>query len=177
MNKYPLTNLKYQCHQPLPHPTPKNNNTTQHAYTNTHTTPDARGQFTYWSQRTMGRPVNCGIRLDYFVCSNNMFGSVSDDDSKDSAGPQSESNPTGPLCEGVSTTAPVSSSRSSSSSSDTAVVAVEGGVSDSAEANAGTARRTPVANIPRPGVFDCYSLPTETTGCSDHCPIVLVLQM
>lgn len=34
---------------------------------------DARGQFTYWSQRTFARPVNRGIRLDYFICSNDMF--------------------------------------------------------------------------------------------------------
>lgn len=34
--------------------------------------PNAIGQFTYWSQRTFARPVNKGIRLDYFICSNSM---------------------------------------------------------------------------------------------------------
>lgn len=39
-----------------------------------HFHPDKKGQFTYWSQRANGRPVNKGIRLDYFVCSNDMKG-------------------------------------------------------------------------------------------------------
>jgi exonuclease III len=37
---------------------------------------DAKGQFTYWSQRTFARPVNCGIRLDYFICSPSLFPSA-----------------------------------------------------------------------------------------------------
>jgi exonuclease III len=40
---------------------------------------DARGQFTYWSQRTFARPVNKGLRLDYFVCSNDMFPNINED--------------------------------------------------------------------------------------------------
>jgi len=35
--------------------------------------PTAKGQFSYWSQRTSARPVNRGIRLDYFICSKSMF--------------------------------------------------------------------------------------------------------
>ena len=38
-----------------------------------HFYPEARGQFTYWSQRTFARPVNNGLRLDYFICSENLF--------------------------------------------------------------------------------------------------------
>lgn len=34
------------------------------------------GQFTYWSQRTNARPVNKGLRLDYFMCSRSMFPAV-----------------------------------------------------------------------------------------------------
>jgi exonuclease III len=34
---------------------------------------DAKGQFTYWSQRLFHRGPNKGIRLDYFICSNDMF--------------------------------------------------------------------------------------------------------
>ena len=41
-----------------------------------HFYPDAKGQFTYWSQRANGRPVNRGLRLDYFVCSNDLFDSA-----------------------------------------------------------------------------------------------------
>ncbi|CAM9841926.1 unnamed protein product [Ectocarpus sp. 12 AP-2014] len=35
--------------------------------------PDAEGAYTYWSVRTGARPVNRGLRLDYFVCSNAVF--------------------------------------------------------------------------------------------------------
>lgn len=41
--------------------------------------PNALGQFTYWSQRANGRPVNKGIRLDYFICSNIMIPLVAND--------------------------------------------------------------------------------------------------
>ena len=37
-----------------------------------HFHPDAKGQFTWWSQRTNGRPFNKGLRLDYFVCSQDL---------------------------------------------------------------------------------------------------------
>lgn len=36
-------------------------------------TADAKGQFTYWSQRLFHRGPNKGLRLDYFICSDNMF--------------------------------------------------------------------------------------------------------
>ena len=36
--------------------------------------PQARGSFTYWSQRAGNRPFNKGIRLDYFIVSDNMLG-------------------------------------------------------------------------------------------------------
>jgi len=35
--------------------------------------PDAKGQFTYWSQRTFARKDNRGLRLDYFICSGDLF--------------------------------------------------------------------------------------------------------
>ncbi|KAL3806820.1 hypothetical protein ACHAXA_000893 [Cyclostephanos tholiformis] len=38
--------------------------------------PDARGHYTYWSQRAGNREPNRGLRLDYFVCS----GSLMEDD-------------------------------------------------------------------------------------------------
>ena len=34
---------------------------------------DHEGQFTYWSQRTNARTVNKGLRLDYFLCSHDLF--------------------------------------------------------------------------------------------------------
>ncbi|EEH53176.1 uncharacterized protein MICPUCDRAFT_5836, partial [Micromonas pusilla CCMP1545] len=39
----------------------------------THFHPDATGWFTYWSQRVGNRPVNRGLRLDYFVASNDIL--------------------------------------------------------------------------------------------------------
>mmetsp|Transcript_6332 Transcript_6332/g.6543 ORF Transcript_6332/g.6543 Transcript_6332/m.6543 type:complete len:401 (+) Transcript_6332:26-1228(+) len=39
---------------------------------------DAKGQFTYWSQRMRNRDTNRGLRLDYFVCSNDMLPTPSD---------------------------------------------------------------------------------------------------
>ena len=29
--------------------------------------PDAKGQYSYWSQRARNRPFNRGLRLDYFL--------------------------------------------------------------------------------------------------------------
>ena len=34
---------------------------------------DAKGQFTYWSKRTSAYDTNSGLRLDYFLCSDNLF--------------------------------------------------------------------------------------------------------
>lgn len=33
---------------------------------------DAVGQFTYWSKRTFAYDSNSGLRLDYFVCTNDL---------------------------------------------------------------------------------------------------------
>mmetsp|Transcript_49729 Transcript_49729/g.120544 ORF Transcript_49729/g.120544 Transcript_49729/m.120544 type:complete len:590 (-) Transcript_49729:1584-3353(-) len=35
--------------------------------------PDAKGNYSYWSQRAGNRAPNKGLRLDYFVCSKDMF--------------------------------------------------------------------------------------------------------
>ena len=93
---------------------------------------DAVGQFTYWSQRAGGRPVNCGLRLDYFICSEKLFA-----DAGAGAG-------------------------TGTASAD--------GAGDGSSTALDSSLRTP------PSVFDCYSLPTETAACSDHCPIVLVIK-
>lgn len=36
--------------------------------------PGARGQYTWWSTRSNGRPQNKGLRLDYFIVSEPLFG-------------------------------------------------------------------------------------------------------
>lgn len=48
-----------------------------------HFHPDARGQFSYWSQRTFARPVNKGLRLDCFICSPSLFDPESSSEDKD----------------------------------------------------------------------------------------------
>ena len=35
--------------------------------------PNAKGQYTYWSQRAGNRAPNKGLRLDYFICSESMM--------------------------------------------------------------------------------------------------------
>jgi exodeoxyribonuclease III len=35
--------------------------------------PDAKGHYTFWSQRAGNRPPNKGLRLDYFICSKALF--------------------------------------------------------------------------------------------------------
>jgi len=148
--------------------------------------PDARGQFTYWSQRTFARPVNRGIRLDYFICSPDMFAHAS-------------------------TSSSSNSSSSSSSSSSRTIIGRSGGdggkdtqdtqdgdVEEEEGGPASAALPVPVSvppdavpvvvtpahpqeeefnAIPSPGVYDSYILHADTVGCSDHCPVVLVIKV
>lgn len=44
-----------------------------------HLFPDAKGHYSYWSQRAGNREPNKGLRLDYFICSKSLF---SDDGNK-----------------------------------------------------------------------------------------------
>lgn len=44
--------------------------------------PDAKGQYTYWSQRAGNRPPNKGLRLDYFICSKVLLDGEEDKDHK-----------------------------------------------------------------------------------------------
>jgi hypothetical protein len=38
-------------------------------------------------------------------------------------------------------------------------------------------RSVSAQDIPTPGVYDSYSLPEDTVGCSDHAPVVLVVSV
>merc|ERR1719442_254188 len=38
-----------------------------------HLHPEGRGHYSYWSQRAGNRGPNKGLRLDYFVCSRELF--------------------------------------------------------------------------------------------------------
>ncbi len=85
----------------------------------------ARGQFTYWSQRTFARPVNKGLRLDYFICSSNIL----------------PARTSVPSCENHSGRSEVETSMGENYL-----------------------------------IRDSYIIHDETVGCSDHCPIVLIIQ-
>lgn len=45
-----------------------------------HFHPEAKGNFTYWSQRAGNYAVNRGLRLDYFICSNKLLANGKTDD-------------------------------------------------------------------------------------------------
>jgi len=95
--------------------------------------PTARGQFTYWSMRTMARPVNRGIRLDYFICSDSIMPTAIDDS--------------------VEVEAPT-----------------DGGAQLAYRRKAGTKSSRCV-------VVDSYILHEDTIGVSDHCPVVLIIEI
>lgn len=88
--------------------------------------PESAGQFTFWSAKTFARPVNRGLRLDYFLCSESLY-------------PPPSSSLNMEVAEGQDR---------------------EGSTPE-----------------PSPGVLDTLILHDETLGCSDHCPIVLVLRV
>jgi exodeoxyribonuclease III len=43
-----------------------------------HLYPEAKGHYTYWSQRAGNRAPNKGLRLDYFICSKRLFQDTKD---------------------------------------------------------------------------------------------------
>jgi len=53
-----------------------------------HLHPEAKGHYSYWSQRAGNRAVNKGLRLDYFVCSRDLF--VNDDEGVGNGGIENE---------------------------------------------------------------------------------------
>lgn len=87
----------------------------------------------------MARSVNCGIRLDYFICTNDLFASP--------------------------TTAPVAAGAGCR-------VASGGDGSEPTDAT----RVTP-STMPSPGVWDSFILHEDTVGCSDHCPVALLIRL
>ncbi len=128
---------------------------------------EARGMFTYWSQRTFARPINHGIRLDYFICSNDLFG-VSDANA---------------------------SSGNESAGSEVMTTEITTGISESIENFGKKVKRVKkmkevqVVHEPRllvatqhsseafPHIHDSYILHDDTVGVSDHCPAILVVRL
>ena len=119
--------------------------------------PTAKGQFTYWSLRSDARPSNSGMRLDYFVCSEDLFDS-------DALAAAAAATADTDADADADTGAPAASSSSSSSSS---------------SASSGGAKRTAkdAAATGFPRVIDTFILLEETMGYSDHAPVVLILQV
>lgn len=109
---------------------------------------DAKNQFTYWSQRAFNRPGNKGIRLDYFICSPDLFPTTTAAVASASAG--------------ISTNAITDAETSGSAGSGSAIGEVAtGSATDKKQLQ----------------VYDSYILHGDTVGCSDHCPVVLVLKL
>ena len=109
---------------------------------------DAAGHFTYWSQRTFARNVNKGLRLDYFVCSKDLISSNDSD--------------------GVTEEIPSAVSRVKSAKFNDAK---RRNISSTIRNEAQTGE---IINCLR--VYDCFDLPMDTKGLSDHCPVILILK-
>jgi hypothetical protein len=105
------------------------------------------------------RPHNKGVRLDYFLCSGDMF--------EPAPAPSAQTGTTG-----VPPPPSVNSAAGTAQAGGPVTPTVQSmeGVQSSAVA-AGPARSSPVR------VYDTYILHEDTVGVSDHCPIVLVLSL
>ena len=134
---------------------------------------DAKGQFTYWSQRTFARPSNKGLRLDYFICSKDMFREkeetmtlmIKDDDDggNDVDADVIVKEGTRRTASFVTATSTIASSQVTSHNGDGDVIA--------------TTNTTATTTLKSPIVYDCYIIHQDTIGVSDHCPVMLVLQL
>lgn len=135
---------------------------------------DAKGQFTYWSQRTFARPSNKGLRLDYFICSKDMFRKEekeetmtlmikNDDDGGNDVDPDViDKEDTRRTVSVVTATSTIASSQVTSHNGDGDVIATT---------------NTTTTTLKSPIVYDCYIIHQDTIGVSDHCPVMLVLQL
>lgn len=113
--------------------------------------PSARGQFSYWSQRTFARPVNKGIRLDYFLCSTSLVQRLANKvtlTAQEHVGGAYENLPEARVVESTATEKESDVHASATLSSDSI-----------------------------PMLYDSYILHEDTVGVSDHCPVVLVIEM
>ena len=146
----------------------------------------AKGQFTYWSMRTRARPYNKGLRLDYFVCSQEMFGTpdvsiisgpVDESESSKVDAVEQEAVAGDADVEVVQSTTSSSSSKKAKGSRKRPAAEVEKGVEvEVAVVKAETSTSHIVYPNPRDvKVVDSYVL-ADANDCSDHCPVVLVLQ-
>lgn len=97
------------------------------------------------------RPVNKGLRLDYFICSSSMF----------------EEGTTGAEASGTADTAVAGAKGGGKKKS--------GGVGGGA-AKKNNNKKTMTAATKKMVVHDCFNLDKATVGLSDHCPIGITLR-
>jgi TPP-dependent trihydroxycyclohexane-1,2-dione (THcHDO) dehydratase len=138
--------------------------------------------------RTRARPYNKGLRLDYFVCSHEMFDTpdvsvipLSVDKSESSKVDSVEQKAVAGDAdvEVVQSTASSSSSKKAKGSRKRSAAEVEKAVEVEVEV-AVVKAETSTSHIVYPNprdvkVVDSYVL-ADANDCSDHCPVVLVLQ-
>lgn len=152
-------------------------------------TPAASGQFTYWSQRTRARPFNKGLRLDYFVCSKEMFDDADDDDVvviTEDAPSSSSSTPAGEteLPDQVTEVQekeekkeevkeiPISKAKASRKRAQPPIESEKSVIEETVKSPLPSRAYPNPTNVK---VLDSYILPYEN-DCSDHCPIVLIVE-
>ena len=127
--------------------------------------PTARGGFSYWSQRAMNRPVNKGIRLDYFICSNDFISNIKAYDSTSNNSNNSKKN---------------KKDVDSNKTVIEEVVQAQLQSKNTAITIPSTVAHVDFEQLPSstvPTLVDSYMLPNDTIGSSDHCPIVLVIKV
>jgi exonuclease III len=102
--------------------------------------------------------VNRGIRLDYFICSPQLF----DDDGDDDASAN------------VSASASARTSEGDSGDKTDSKGTTQGDQSERTE-TATAVTDASSSKHQRWRAYDSYILDKDTVGCSDHCPVMLVM--
>jgi exodeoxyribonuclease III len=126
--------------------------------------PFARGQFSYWSQRSFARPVNKGIRLDYFICSRSFVAPYEEAAAGDDSAGGME--------------AIVREQENQALAEITAAPTVPRTLTSCLDLALQRSTTTAAAAAVRvPALLDSYTLPHDTVGISDHAPVMLVLQV
>lgn len=136
--------------------------------------PYARGQFSYWSQRSFARPVNKGIRLDYFICSKS-FVAWYEEKAAAAGVTMSELVQEEEARALVDIDAAPTAPRTIQSNVDRLLQRI--GAETGTGAGAGTETVALPAKVEAPLLLDSYTLPNDTVGISDHGPVILVLQL
>ncbi len=107
------------------------------------------------------RPVNCGLRLDYFLASQQLF-------------PPPASSTTTVAATSATTIVTTEATEVKKEDGSTVITAV----TTTTETTVAKRKIVDEAQSPIiPSVYDSYILHEDTLGCSDHCPIVLIVRV